>query len=165
MLQRIRNAKSGASTTPHANDDVDRIYGSQYVPEDFRLKSTARIRVSDAVIDTRAILGAQVDEEEATNRRGNAFIQKKVVCFIAGPDGKACGSYLFLKLRSDSALQPGQWLDPKTLVVAKMRQNGVLFNGDYLVEEGHDFGGETGFIKPTPITDDKVDESVLALAQ
>ena len=164
LLNRIRSAKNGQSTLNANAEDVDRIYGAVYQPEDFRLKTVARTRGANGAVITTPILAAQVDEEEATNRRGQAFLQKKVVCFLAGDDGKANGTYLYLKLRSDSPLQPGQWLDPKTLVVAKMRQNGTLFNGDYLIEEGHDFGGETGAVRPTAIAEDKVDETVRALA-
>jgi len=160
MLQRIRNAKSGqSSTTPNASSD--RIYGSAYVPSNYAIKSEA----IDAAGRHFPVLAAQVDENVTTNRRGELYAQKRVVAFIAGPDGKASGSYIFIKLRSDSALTPGQWLDPKTLVVANMSQNGQALNGLYLIEEGHDFGGTIGAVKPTCIDETAVDASVLALAK
>lgn len=160
MLQRIRNAKSGQSSlTPNAN--ADRIYGSAYVPSNYAIKSEA----VDGMGRHIAILAAQVDENVTTNRRGELYAQKRVVGFLAGPDGKASGSYIFIKLRSDSALTPGQWLDPKTLVVANMSQNGQVLNGQYLIEEGHDFGGTIGAVKPTCIDETAVDASVLALAK
>ncbi len=130
-----------SATTPNANANVqkyDRSYGAKYEPFNFDLKTHAVLKGASGP-DPRAILAAQVECEETTNRNGQPYMQKKVVCFHEDAHGGFSGQYIFLKLRSDSPLQHGQWLDPTKLVVAEMQQGEVSFNGIYLVEEGRTF--------------------------
>lgn len=158
LRNRLRSVNS-AVTTPNANAvRFDRSYGAKYEPFNFAVKDEAILPGPNGTADRRTILAAQVEAEPTTNRRGEVFEQKKVVCFHADAKGGFAGEYIFLKLRSDSPLQHGQWLDPSTLVVAQMKQGSTVFNGTYLVEEGYDFG--QGLVKPTIISEDKVNPLV-----
>ena len=159
LRTRLRMRNSATTPTLNANaQQYDRSYGAKYVPFNFALKTDAVLRGANGMPDRREILAAQVESEPTENRRGQVYEQKKVVCFHADANGGFAGEYIFLKLRSDSPLQPGQWLDPKTLVVAQMKQGSTEFNGQYLVEEGHDFG--QGLVKPTLIDEKDVNPIV-----
>ena len=119
-----------------------RIYGDQYVPKNER-KLTAN------ELGGRKVLAVRVNQRQQVNRQGSPYLSKEAWAFVTGPDGKPSTARVYLKLRNDSPLQVGQWLDPDTLTVANMEQAGKMLNGTYVV-------------KYDEIKDDKVNPDFIA---
>lgn len=114
-----------------------RIYGDTYVPTNVRMLTSAETA-------GRKVYAVRVNERTQTNRQGIPYVSKEAWAFVAGPDGKPSTARVYLKLRNDSPLQVGQWLDPSSVKIANMLQGGRQLNGTYLQDA-------------TPINDDAVD--------
>ena len=114
-----------------------RIYGDTYVPTNVRMLTSAETA-------GRKVFAVRVNERTQTNRQGIPYVSKEAWAFVAGPDGKPSTARVYLKLRNDSPLQVGQWLDPSSVKIANMLQGGRQLNGTYLQDA-------------TPINDDAVD--------
>lgn len=113
-----------------------RIYGDTYVPTNVR-------NLTSAETAGRKVLAVRVNERTQTNRQGIPYVSKEAWAFVEGPDGKPSTARVYLKLRNDSPLQVGQWLDPSSIKIANMLQGGRQLNGTYLQDA-------------TPINDDAV---------
>lgn len=131
-----------SNATANAQPSI-RIYGDQYVAKNER-KLTA-----DPALASRKVLAVRVNQRQQVNRQGLPYLSKEAWAFVTGPDGKPSTARIYLKLRNDSPLQVGQWLDPATLTVANMEQAGRMLNGLYVV-------------KADPIADDKVNPDFIA---
>ena len=102
-----------------------RIYGDSYEPGNSRLLTSNEVA-------GRKIFAARVNQREQVNRQGLPYIAKEVEVFLAGTDGKPSTAQTYLRLRQDSPMQVGQWLDPASIRIANMKQGGRLLNGVYL---------------------------------
>lgn len=102
-----------------------RIYGDSYEPLNSRILTPAEVA-------GRKIYAARVNQREQVNRQGLPYIAKEVEVFLAGTDGKPSTAQTYLRLRQDSPLTVGQWLNPATIHIANMKQGGRVLNGVYL---------------------------------
>jgi len=136
-LQANRSTNAAANAQPSI-----RIYGDKYVVKNER-------KLTSAELGGRTILAIRVNQRQQTNKQGLPYLSKEAWAFVTGPDGKPSTARVYLKLRTDSPLQVGQWIDPDTLTVANMEQAGRMLNGTYVY-------------KYDIIPDDKVNPDFLA---
>lgn len=113
------------STAPTTAQPTLRIYGDSYEPVNQRI-------LSDKDVAGRKIYAARVNQREQVNRQGLPYVAKEVEVFLSGTDGKPSTAQTYLRLRQDTELTVGQWLDPNTLHICNMKQGGRTLNGVYL---------------------------------
>lgn len=117
--------RANSNNTPSTAQPTLRIYGDSYEPVNQRV-------LSDKDVAGRKVYAARVNQREQVNRQGLPYVAKEVEVFLGGIDGKPSTAQTYLRLRQDSDLTVGQWLDPNSLNICNMKQGGRMLNGVYL---------------------------------
>lgn len=118
-------ANRSNSANAQANNRGLRLFGDSYEP--FNQHTLTSQDVSG-----RKLVAARVHNRQQVNRQGLPYTSKEVIVFVAGTDGKPSKTRTFLKVRNDSPLQEGAWLNPNTIEIANMRQAGRELSGVYV---------------------------------